>query len=469
MASSRCPQPGRSAAWRRRATRRCDLIVALGGDGTTLAAIRAAAAAGRPVLGIACGSLGALTAVSAGDLAVALDRVAAGDWTARRLPALVVESPGRGAAHGRQRRRRRAPRRRAGGGERRASTATSSSASPATGWWSRRRSARARTTSPRADRCSRPASAAWCSPRSRRTAAAARRSSSTATSTLTVELEPGFGGARIELDGQIQERLDAARRARAHDHAAPRPRDARRAGDEETMLAGLRRRRVLLDSPRMLARETGPRADQSESGQPGIGARMAMLELVHARPDWMGALGVALTRPAGRARAARRRGSVAATTPPSARAGSPTTSRGCARRSTSPRANGLRGLGDTAAVAAWEPTSEAAGAAGPAARPARARRRRLPPARLEVDDARGPAGARRAPRRAPAGGRPPDPPRGTAAPCAGRPRARRRAARARPPRSPRRARGTRPAPARCGPAWNSCRMSGGVPSALRCS
>ncbi len=43
----------------------CDLVIALGGDGTTLAALRAAAAEGRPVLGIACGSLGALTAVTA--------------------------------------------------------------------------------------------------------------------------------------------------------------------------------------------------------------------------------------------------------------------------------------------------------------------------------------------------------------------------------------------------------------------
>src|SRR5688500_19038411 len=46
----------------------CDAIVALGGDGTTLAALRTGAAAGRPVLGVACGSLGALTAVTAGDL-----------------------------------------------------------------------------------------------------------------------------------------------------------------------------------------------------------------------------------------------------------------------------------------------------------------------------------------------------------------------------------------------------------------
>ena len=43
----------------------CDLAIALGGDGTTLAALHAAAPVGRPVLGVACGSLGALTATTA--------------------------------------------------------------------------------------------------------------------------------------------------------------------------------------------------------------------------------------------------------------------------------------------------------------------------------------------------------------------------------------------------------------------
>jgi NAD+ kinase len=52
----------------------CDAIVALGGDGTTLAALRTGAAVQRPVLGVACGSLGALTAVTAPDLEAALDR-----------------------------------------------------------------------------------------------------------------------------------------------------------------------------------------------------------------------------------------------------------------------------------------------------------------------------------------------------------------------------------------------------------
>src|SRR4051812_31627042 len=66
----------------------CELIVAVGGDGTVLAALHAAAPHGRPVLGVACGSLGALTSVEASDIATALDRVANGEAQARSLPAL---------------------------------------------------------------------------------------------------------------------------------------------------------------------------------------------------------------------------------------------------------------------------------------------------------------------------------------------------------------------------------------------
>jgi NAD+ kinase len=69
-----------------------DLVVALGGDGTTLAALHAASAVGRPVLGAALGSLGALTTVMADELLEALDGVAAGTWKARRLPALAISS-----------------------------------------------------------------------------------------------------------------------------------------------------------------------------------------------------------------------------------------------------------------------------------------------------------------------------------------------------------------------------------------
>jgi NAD+ kinase len=68
-----------------------DLVVAVGGDGTVLAALRAAAATQAPVLGVACGSLGALSAVAADALADALQRVWAGDWRPRSLPALSID------------------------------------------------------------------------------------------------------------------------------------------------------------------------------------------------------------------------------------------------------------------------------------------------------------------------------------------------------------------------------------------
>jgi NAD+ kinase len=71
-----------------------DLVLALGGDGTVLSALRAAAPGDAPVLGVACGSLGALSAVKAGDLASALDRVWAGEWTSRSLPALAIDDGG---------------------------------------------------------------------------------------------------------------------------------------------------------------------------------------------------------------------------------------------------------------------------------------------------------------------------------------------------------------------------------------
>jgi NAD+ kinase len=67
-----------------------DLVIAVGGDGTVLSALRAAAPVDAPVLGVACGSLGALTAVDADALNGALERVGRGDWTALRLPALAI-------------------------------------------------------------------------------------------------------------------------------------------------------------------------------------------------------------------------------------------------------------------------------------------------------------------------------------------------------------------------------------------
>ena len=89
---------------------------------------------------------------------------------------------------------------------------------------------------------------------------------------------------------------------------------------------------------------------------------MAVLELVHTRPDWMGALTVALTRPPG---------------VPERRTGEDPWQEGAApgiaerpRRISDdlawlrqaydePAEHGLKGLEDTAAVAAWETDHEA--------------------------------------------------------------------------------------------------------------
>src|SRR5918992_1432294 len=68
----------------------CDLVLAVGGDGTTLAALHAAAPASRPVLGVAAGSIGVLTSVHVDDLPTALEHVAAGNWTPRALPRLEI-------------------------------------------------------------------------------------------------------------------------------------------------------------------------------------------------------------------------------------------------------------------------------------------------------------------------------------------------------------------------------------------
>jgi NAD+ kinase len=70
-----------------------DLIISVGGDGTTLAALRAAALADRPVLGIACGSLGALATVAVPDITRSLERFTRGEWIPRPIPALTVARP----------------------------------------------------------------------------------------------------------------------------------------------------------------------------------------------------------------------------------------------------------------------------------------------------------------------------------------------------------------------------------------
>jgi NAD+ kinase len=72
--------------------RDCDLVVAIGGDGTVLGGVRRAALASPtlPVLGVACGSLGMLAGTRGSEVHDALDRVAVGAWTSRPLAGLRV-------------------------------------------------------------------------------------------------------------------------------------------------------------------------------------------------------------------------------------------------------------------------------------------------------------------------------------------------------------------------------------------
>ena len=235
--------------------RDCDAIVALGGDGTTLAALRTGALAQRPVMGVACGSLGALTAVTADDLEEALDRLGAGDWEPRRLPALSVVSDGAGdpwtgvndvvlvrQGAGQVSAEVRVDGelfiRFAGDGLVVATQLGSSAYTLAAGGPVLAPGGSGLVVTPLSPH------GGCCPP------LVAGHGSS-----VSVLLDPGHGGARIELDGQVHDRVDPH---------APRTLDVSLRdghatlvilGGEETMLAGLRRRRVIIDSPRMLARD----------------------------------------------------------------------------------------------------------------------------------------------------------------------------------------------------------------------
>jgi NAD+ kinase len=74
----------------------CELLVALGGDGTTLTALHQGAPSSRPVLGVACGSVGVLTSVPADRMTEALDDVRDERWTAVQVPALEITGAGGG-------------------------------------------------------------------------------------------------------------------------------------------------------------------------------------------------------------------------------------------------------------------------------------------------------------------------------------------------------------------------------------
>jgi len=233
----------------------CDLIVALGGDGTTLAALRTGAAAGVPVMGVACGSLGALTAVTADDIDDALDRVGAGDWTPRALPALAVDSDGAATLTGvndlvvvRQGASQVSAEVRvdgelfirfAGDGLVVATPLGSTAYTLAAGGPVLAPGGNGLVLTPLAPHggCCPPLVAAG-------------------ESRLTIAIDPGHGGARIELDGQIHGRVEPLTTRTLAVTLRERHATLVALGGEEPLLAGLRRRQVIIDSPRMLARDT---------------------------------------------------------------------------------------------------------------------------------------------------------------------------------------------------------------------
>jgi NAD+ kinase len=227
----------------------CDVVLALGGDGTTLAALHAAGPAGKPVLGVACGSLGALTATSSDQLDEALQAFAAGAWEPRSLPGIAVTADGgppavalndfvvvrKGASqiavaidvdgerfvHF------------AGDGIVIATPLGSSAYTMAAGGpvLAHAESIVLTPLSPHGGTC--PPLVVGHD------------------SEVKVSIEPGHYGARIELDGHVHEHTPTAlSMSWQPDYATlvsfP---------GAESLLAGLRRRRILMDSPRVLARD----------------------------------------------------------------------------------------------------------------------------------------------------------------------------------------------------------------------
>ena len=232
----------------------CDVIVSIGGDGTTLAALRAGARAGRPVLGVACGSLGVLTAVAAHGIDGALERFSGGDWVPRPLPALDITGGGTRARFALND----AAIVRGGGGQLRlaasidgilfarlagdgcvVSTPIGSSAyALAAGGPLLTPDAEAFLLTPL------PTHGGYHPPLV-----------VSSTSTVELEVRGGYGGSRLEMDGQVVE--NELERLKVE----YRPAAATLVGfvDQEPFLTGLRRRNILTDSPRILA-ERDPEA-----------------------------------------------------------------------------------------------------------------------------------------------------------------------------------------------------------------
>ena len=205
------------------------------------------------MLGIACGSLGALTAVTADRLDDALDRVARGDYAEHRLPTLV-------AAHGDEEMtalndlvlvRAAAGQvmfeievdgerfiRLAGDGVVAATPLGSSAYTLAAGGPLLAGGAIGLVVTPLSPH------GGVCPPLV-----------TGPDSRVTVRFDAGNGGARVELDGQVHRSSSRAPGSTLELRIEQAFAALVSLGEEESPIAGLRRRRILMDSPRVLARD----------------------------------------------------------------------------------------------------------------------------------------------------------------------------------------------------------------------
>ncbi len=229
----------------------CDVLLALGGDGTALRALHTGAPTGRPVLGVALGSIGVLTSVSAERLPWALEQVASGRWRPVALPALDVawggahaaaindlailrDGPGQaivsitvdGVLYARV----------AGDGLVVATALGSSAYTIAAGGPLLAPGAETMVITPLADHGGSVPPLVVGN-----------------TSVVTVAVEPGHSGVRFEVDGRPGAAAETRLIAVSHrpDYAT-----VVALAEEEPRLSGLRRRGLVLDSPRVLIRET---------------------------------------------------------------------------------------------------------------------------------------------------------------------------------------------------------------------
>ncbi|HKO27622.1 MAG TPA: NAD(+)/NADH kinase [Solirubrobacteraceae bacterium] len=225
-----------------------DLIVSIGGDGTTLAALRSGAIAQRPVLGIACGSLGALATVAVPDVTRALERFSEGEWQPRQFPALsVARTDGEPLFALND-----VAIVRAGGGQVRVSAHVDGSL------YARIAGDGAIVSTPIGSSgytisAGGPLLAGGLEgfvftplPKHGGFAPALVIP---AKSVLELEVGAGFGGARLEVDGQVAAEQAHSLTIRWREAVATMVSFR----DQETLSAGLRRRRIIVDSPRVAA------------------------------------------------------------------------------------------------------------------------------------------------------------------------------------------------------------------------